>query len=126
MSFGEWLEANIEEGRKLIGSGIEGADSARKTTLNQQPDLLPGRIGSLKLAAVGACLGVVAGYFSDESHAGRNAAVGGLLGAALGLSGGFAWAGRHLAGAMTQGAVKSMGAVRNQHWLENHPIAYGD
>ena len=112
MSFGEWLEANIEEGRKLIGSGIEGADSARKTTLN--------------LAAVGACLGVVAGYFSDESHAGRNAAVGGLLGAALGLSGGFAWAGRHLAGAMTQGAVKSMGAVRNQHWLENHPIAYGD
>ncbi|MCX6620155.1 MAG: hypothetical protein NTY38_03585 [Acidobacteria bacterium] len=126
MSFGEWLETNIEEGRQLIGSGIQGADSARKTALVKQPELLHDAAGSWKLAVVGACLGAAAGYFSDQSHARRNAAVGGLLGAALGMSGGFAWAGRHLAGAMAQGAIKSVSNVRDEHWLEHNPIAYGD
>lgn len=126
MSFGEWLEANIEEGRRLIESGLEGAGSARRNALNRQRDALPGGAGSLRLAAVGACVGAVAGYCSDESHAARNAVVGGLLGAALGLSGGFAWAGRHLAGAMVHGAMAGMSTVRNQYWLEHHPIAYGD
>lgn len=126
MSFGEWLETNIEEGRKLIGSGIEGANTARKNALEQSPAFEFKPSGSWKLAAVGACVGAVAGYFSDDEHATRNAAVGSLLGAALGVSGGFAWAGRHLASAMTQGAVKGLSEGRDEAWLTRHPVAYGD
>lgn len=126
MSFADWLETNIEEGRKLIGSGIQGADAARKQALSSQPEFLKDASGSWKLAVVGACLGAVAGYFSDNGHSKRNAAVGGLLGAALGVSGGFAWAGRHLAGAMAQGAMKNISSTRDENWLNNHPVAYGD
>jgi hypothetical protein len=120
------LENNIDEGRKLIGSGIEGANTARKNALEQSQGLEFNVSGSWKLAVVGACVGAVAGYFSDNAHSKRNAAVGSLLGAALGVSGGFAWAGRHLATAMTEGAMKGMAEVRDEAWLNRHPVAYGD
>jgi hypothetical protein len=50
--------------------------------------------------------------------------VGGLLGGVLGFGGGVAWGSREAASAIARRAAKNLGAVRDQHWLEKHPIAY--
>jgi hypothetical protein len=50
--------------------------------------------------------------------------VGGLVGGILGFGGGVAWGSRKATSAVARRAAKNFGAVRDQHWLEKHPIAY--
>jgi hypothetical protein len=47
-----------------------------------------------------------------------------MLGSAIGFCAGFAWGTRELTGSMGRASLKQMGAVRDQHWLERHPIDY--
>jgi hypothetical protein len=42
----------------------------------------------------------------------------------IGLVVGLAWKTRELTASMGRSALKEMNAVRDQHWLENHPIDY--
>jgi hypothetical protein len=48
----------------------------------------------------------------------------GLLGGAIGLGIAVAWGNRRLAARVASSAFRSMGKVRDEHWLENHPIDY--
>ena len=48
----------------------------------------------------------------------------GLVGSAIGFVAGFAWKTRDLTEGMAHSAAKQMGVVRDQHWLERHPIDY--
>ncbi|MBI3475615.1 MAG: hypothetical protein HY010_07765 [Acidobacteria bacterium] len=48
----------------------------------------------------------------------------GLLGGTIGLVAGIAWKSRCLTTSVADGAMESMGRVRDEHWLEKHPIDY--
>jgi hypothetical protein len=48
----------------------------------------------------------------------------GFLGWAIGLGAGIAWKTRGLTECVTSNAFRNMGKVRDEHWLERHPIDY--
>ena len=49
---------------------------------------------------------------------------GGLLGGVVGFSVGMLWESRTLTASMICGALRGMSKVRDEHWLESHPIDY--
>jgi hypothetical protein len=48
----------------------------------------------------------------------------GFLGWTIGLGLGMAWQSRDLTACVTGAALRSIGRVRDEHWLERHPIDY--
>jgi hypothetical protein len=48
----------------------------------------------------------------------------GILGGAIGFGVGIAWRSRRLTESMANGALEKIGKVRDEHWLESHPIDY--
>ncbi len=48
----------------------------------------------------------------------------GFLGWAIGLGAGIAWKTRGLTECVASNAFRNMGKVRDEHWLERHPIDY--
>lgn len=47
-----------------------------------------------------------------------------FMGSAIGFSLGLAWKSRRLTESVASGALHSIGKVRDEHWLESHPIDY--
>ena len=65
MEMGEWVKSNVDYGKRLVGSGIEGARSGQEEFLNGEPlgPFLSDSVkASLPPAAIGACVGALAGY----------------------------------------------------------------
>lgn len=127
MNLPNWSKSNIDYGRKLLNSGLEGAHSGEEDFLHGKP-LAPFLSGSvrhaLRPAALGVCLGVLGSYPGHRRNCASRAFVFGFLGGAIGLGAGLAWEGRHLAASIASGALKNIGRVRDEHWLERHPIDY--
>jgi len=113
-------------GRKLINAGISGirtgrhdlgADSVSNCVVAAVPD-------SLKLAAVGACLGVLpALLMKRRSRSSTMIAFGAACGA-LGFLAGFSWKTRKLTSSLAHSALREVRKVNDEHWLERHPIDY--
>jgi hypothetical protein len=129
MGVGEWVKSNADYGRRLVGSGIEGARSAQEDFLDGEP-LAPflgeSVKGALVPAAIGACVGVLVGYpiCRKRSTSASVTWAYGLLGCAIGLGAGFAWQSRHLGASVAEGALKNIGKARDEQWLTKHPIDY--
>ncbi|MGJ5818975.1 hypothetical protein [Paludibaculum fermentans] len=128
MKLGSWVKSNIEYGRDLVESGLEGASTVRKASFGD--DEIAGEFSraaeeSLLPALIGACIGAAAGYITDDRKAGRGALIGGVVGGAIGFTGGLAWGSRRVTGALAGGAMKKINAARDEHWLEKHPVVYG-
>jgi hypothetical protein len=124
----EWIETNINYGRSLIRSGLEGARSAQNKTLAGGP-FTSALIGSVRDSwmpgVIGAYVGALGATIGHRRKPQYGAVLGAsLLGAAIGLSTGMAWGTRRLAGDMARGAKKNIDAVRDAHWLEKNPIDY--
>lgn len=125
MKIGEW----VKDSRELVGSGIEGAGSAMREAL--QDEKVSSAVGrtlrdSWQGAAVGAAVGIAATLLATERRRSRSSAAAGfLIGAVAGLGIAALWQGREVVGAMTHGAARNMGTVRDAHWLDKHPIPYG-
>src|SRR5579864_4341887 len=122
-----WSKSEIEYGRRVLNSGLEGARSGREAFLNGRP-LTPffreSFRRSLTPAAVGACLGVLTGCPEKRKRTvGRTLAFG-AIGGLLGLAAGLLWENRFLAASSAGAAVARIGRVRDEHWLERHPIDY--
>jgi hypothetical protein len=122
-----WSRSEVEYGRKVLNSGLDGARSGREAFLHGRsltPFLGESVGNALKPAAVGACLGVL-GSFSGSRHKsiGRTLAFG-LLGSAIGFGAGVVWQNRRLAASVAGGALRNIDRVRDEHWLEKHPIDY--
>lgn len=123
----KWSKSNIDYGRKLLCSGLEGARSGREAFLKRKP--LSPFLGepvrnALKPAALGLCIGVLGGYRKNRhSSAGRVFAYG-LVGSAIGFATSVAWGSHRLAASVASGALRNIGKVRDEHWLERHPIDY--
>jgi len=127
MELGEWVKSNVDYGRRLVGSGIEGARTGQDEFLNGEP-LAPflgeSVKGALLPAAVGACVGVLVGYPICRRKSPAVTLAYGLLGCVVGLGAGFAWKSRHLGASAASGALKNIGKVRDEQWLTKNPVNY--
>jgi hypothetical protein len=127
MSVGNWVKSNVDYGRRLVDSGINGARSGQEEFLNGEP-LTPflgeSAKDALVPAAIGVCVGVLAGYPLWRKKSAPVSMAFGLLGGALGFTTGLAWSSRHYSAHVAGHALKSMGKVRDEQWLNKHPIDY--
>jgi hypothetical protein len=127
MSLGEWVKDNVDYGRRLVDSGIEGARSGQEEFFDGQavaPFLEDVAKGALVPAAIGAALGLVISYPLCRQKSKTAIFAYGLLGCAIGLGAGLAWESRELSASVAGNAMKKMGKVRDQQWLSKHPIDY--
>lgn len=128
MNFLQWSQSEVEYGRKVLNSGLAGARSGQKAFLNGKP-LTPFLGRAVRSASTPAAVGVLVGVLG--SFAGRNphkcpkrTLVLGLVGGAIGLGMSIAWQSRRLTAYAANGALRNIGRVRDEHWLETHPIDY--
>jgi hypothetical protein len=73
---------------------------------------------------MGACIGVLGSIPGNRHKSTSRVLACGVLGGAIGFSVGIAWKSRLLTESITSGALRSIGKVRDEHWLESHPIDY--
>ena len=129
MGLRQWSKSEAEYGRKVLGSGLEGARSGREAFLNGRPlnNFLSESVReALKPAAVGACIGFLSRYPGPgrrHRSIGKGLGIGWLFGV-IGFGAGFAWASRSLTAKMAGEARRNVGRVRDERWLEEHPIDY--
>ena len=126
MGFEKWSTSNIEYGKKVLNSGLEGARSGREAFLHGRP-LTPFLsefvCQAWKPALLGTCVGVLSSLAGKNDKVAR--ALGyGVLGGVVGFFLGVAWESRSLTESIASGAVRGIGKVRDERWLENHPIDY--
>lgn len=127
MSNQNWLKENLEYGKELGRSALKGADSARHEVLGEDglSEISRAAKDSWQPAVIGACVGALVAFLTDEKKSGRTALAGGLLGAAVGFSGGVLWGSRSVTGPIAKGAMKQVNQARDKHWLDKHPVVYG-
>ena len=127
MSLREWSKSEVEYGRKVLGSGLEGARSGQEAFLNGRPlntFLSESVREALKPAALGACIGLLSSYPGKRHRSiGKGLGMGWLFGV-IGFGAGFAWASRHMTAKMAGEVRRNVGRVRDERWLEEHPIDY--
>jgi hypothetical protein len=127
MLLSEWSKSEVEYGRRVLNSGLEGVRSGREAFLNGRP-LTPFFRESfrkaLKPAALGACVGLLTSCPGRQRRSVAQVLASGLLGGLIGLGAGLVWEGRFLAGSAASSALKNIDKVRDEHWLEKHPIDY--
>ena len=120
------VKSGLHYGRDLVNSGLAGLRNGRDSHLHGQP--LSGALtgsarGALGLAAIGTCAALIGSCFADRDRKAK--AVGyGVAGTVIGLLVGLAWKTRELTRSMGRSALKEMGTVRDEHWLQRHPIDY--
>jgi hypothetical protein len=127
MGFSEWSKSEVEYGRKVLNSGLEGARSGREAFLHGEPlapFLSESLKNALKPAALGACIGVLGSYPGSRHRSASRAFAYGFLGGAIGFGAAVAWESRRLTARVASGALRNIGKVRDEHWLESHPIDY--
>lgn len=127
MLLSEWSKSEVEYGRKVLDSGLEGVRSGREAFLNGRP-LTPFFRESfhraLKPAALAACIGVLTSCPGNRRRSVSQVLASGLVGGLIGLAAGVAWESRFLAASVAGGAFSNIGKVQDEHWLEKHPIDY--
>lgn len=128
MNFLQWSQSEVEYGRKVLNSGLAGARTGQEAFLNGKP-LTPFLGKAVRCASTPAAVGILVGVLG--SFAGRNqykcpkrTLVLGLVGGAVGLGMSIAWQSRRLTAYAANGALRNIGRVRDEHWLETHPIDY--
>ena len=127
MTLQEWTKSEVQYGRKVLSSGLEGARSGREAFLHGRhltPYLSESVRNALKPAALGACIGVLGTCPGNRNKSISRVLAFGLLGSAIGFGAGIAWQDRRLAASVARGALRNIGRVRDEHWLEGHPIDY--
>lgn len=121
------LDSCVQYGKALASSGVSGLLRGKDSYLNGKP--LPGVLresarASMTLATLGLGAGLLQLYFGARRRRIPKSVAAGAIGAGIAFVAAFTWKTRELAGSMAQGAARSMGAVRDEHWLERHPIDY--
>jgi len=121
------LKSNLRYGRALVKSGVSGLSNGREAHLQGQPlssALAESARASLGMAAVGACAGLLRYYLPSRRSRIAQTVACGVVGSAIGFVAGFAWKTRTLTESMAHSAMKQINVVRDEHWLDRHPIDY--
>jgi len=127
MTLRQWSSSNLHYGRKLLDSGLEGARSGEQAFLagaRLSPFLNRSLRSSLAPAALGACLGFFGSHPGSRHRSAARAFTCGVLGGVVGFGASVAWDNRRLAASIASSAIRNIGRVRDQHWLDRHPIDY--
>jgi hypothetical protein len=127
MHVAEWSKSEIAYGRRVLNSGLEGVRSGRKAFLHGRPVTPFFRESFRKAlvpAAIGTLVGVVAGCPARRPRSTVQRVVSAVLGGAIGFGAGVVWENRSLVVSAANSALKNIGKVRDEHWLERHPIDY--
>jgi hypothetical protein len=127
MTFRQWSNSNLEYGRRLLDSGVQGARSGERAFLHGtrlSPYLNQSLRVALGPAALGACLGVLGSHPRARRGSAARALICATLGCVVGFGAGIAWKSRGLAASVACGAIRNIGRARDEHWLERHPIDY--
>ena len=127
MDLRKWSKSEVKYGRKVLDSGMEGIRSGEEAFLNGRPltpFLKESARKAIAPAALGACLGVLASYPGNERRSIGRVLLFGLLGGVIGFSTGLAWESRGLTESAASGALRNIHRVRDEHWVEKHPVAY--
>lgn len=127
MTLRQWSSSNLHYGRKLLDSGLKGARSGEQAFLGGarlSPLLNRSARIALAPAALGACLGFLGSHPGRRSKSAARAFTCGVLGGIVGFGAGVSWDSRRLAASIASGAKKNIGRVRDEHWLDRHPIDY--
>lgn len=126
MNLREWSQSEVEYGRKIVNSGLAGARTGRETFLNGK-SLTPFFHKAVRSASVPAALGAFVGVLASRTgnrQSPRKAVLFGFLGGTIGLGLGTAWRSRRLTAYITGAALGNISKVKDEHWLERHPIDY--
>jgi hypothetical protein len=132
MSLLQWSESNFDYARKLASSGLEGAGFGRDEFLQGEsvgPFLTEAARQALASAAVGVCLGTLGSRFArsdsrgNRKPAGRTVAFS-LIGGVIGFAAGLIWNTQGLAANAARRGFEHTRPVRDERWLERHPINY--
>ena len=127
MNVRKWSEATARYGRRLVESGVAGARSGREEFLHGSPlatFLNQSVRHALGPAMIGACLGALGSSPALIQRRRTRALFFCLLGGIAGMGVGFAWQSRRLTESVASGAWKNLNKVRDERWLEKHPIDY--
>ncbi len=127
MGLRTWSRSEVEYGRKVLNSGLEGVRSGREAFLSGRP-LTPFLSKSVrkawKPAAIGAGIGVLGGCSGGRRESIGRVLAFGLLGGAVGLGASVVWQNRRLVASSARAALRNIDKVRDEHWLEKNPIDY--
>jgi hypothetical protein len=126
MDLRKWSKSEVEYGKKVLNSGLEGARTGEEAFLHGKaitPYLTDSVRRALVPAAAGACLGALSGISGSDKSIGRMFVLG-LLGGLIGFSTGMTWENRGLTESAVHGALQNIHKVRDEHWVEKHPVAY--
>lgn len=114
-------------GRRLVRAGISGIRTGRENFDPQRASALVSNSAeeSLKLAVVGACLGILPACLMRRRSSRFSSALAlGVAGSALGFCAGFSWKTRKLTSSLAHSAMREVRRVKDEHWLETNPIDY--
>ncbi len=113
-------------GRRLVKAGISGIRTGRENFDPQRASALVSNSAeeSLKLAVVGACLGILPAFLIRRRSRLASALVLGAAGSAIGFCAGFSWKTRKLTSTLAHSAVREVRRVKDEHWLDKNPIDY--
>jgi len=127
MHLSEWSKSELEYGRRVLNSGLDGVRSGREAFLNGRPLTTCFRescLKALKPAALGACIGLLAICPRDRFRGASRLLGSGLLAGLVGFAAGIVWESRFLTRNAADGALRNIQKVRDERWLEKHPIDY--
>lgn len=113
-------------GRRLVKAGISGIRTGRENFDPQRASALVSNSAeeSLKLAVVGACLGILPACLMRRRSRLASALVLGAAGSAIGFCAGFSWKTRKLTSSLAHSAIREVRRVKDEHWLDKNPIDY--
>lgn len=126
MSCGDSVAETVNYGRKLVGAGISGIRNGRSSVFEGRSVgnlLAESSRDSLKLAAAGACLGLLS-YLKKRRGRLPSTLAYGALGSAVGFFVGLGWNTRKVTSGLGHSAVREMRRASDEHWLERNPVDY--
>jgi len=128
MTIGNWVKSNVDYGRSLAGSGLEGARAAKDELLHGEKVstvLAESARKSWVPALAGIGVGVLVGYFANRKKPASGVIAGSLIGGAVGFGAGVAWQTRQLSTGVAKGAIHGMREASDSHWLDKNPVNFG-
>jgi hypothetical protein len=126
MNLLEWSKYEVDYGRKLMDSAMEGARRGEGEFLENESlscYLERSAWHALAPTIIGACVGLLGGYLENNRWRSKTL-VCGLLGGAIGFGVGVVWENRKLTASVASGAWKSVNKTRDEHWFEKNPVDY--
>lgn len=122
----EWSKSEVDYGRKLMDSALEGARSGERKFLKDDRlgrHLERSVLHALGPMMLGAGLGWLSGRLQDRRSKNKAFALG-LLGGVIGLGTSLMWENWKLTASVASGAWKNITKTRDEHWFEKNPIDY--